>query len=322
MDIRVTAALLLLLAPAWTNCSKDNPTSSPTAPTTPATTIQLRVTRVVINGSGSLTSIGETRQLTATATFSDGTTKDVTSDGRWQSGDTRVVTVSASGLVTVVGFGSTGVSLSYQLGSSTVGTSLTVTATPAGTFVMRGRVREPGAGGISGFRVIDTLSGRSLTTDSAGEFSFAELPSLRAHFKTEKDGFEPTEFDSSLTYTDLPVQHVVRLTVGETVKPPRLAPNDLIYNVGSNRCIDCRMIRVVVPRAGTVHVRVTWTSATKLNFYMGEMLVTGNVVMPGNAGELTADVPIATAGEVLMYVGMTLAINSSDHVVFTFETSM
>ena len=259
-----TVIVLLVLAQGLVGCGSRGPVS-PTAPTpTPTPPAPPTVTRVAINGNVPLTKIGETAQLTATATLSDNTTKDVTSNGTWQRGDARVVTVSAGGLVTVVGFGATWTSFTYQ----SRGAGITVTVTPSGTFVVAGRVREPGASGVPNVRVVDTMSGRSVTTDTDGNFSLAELPRLQAHFKVEKEGFEPAEADATQTNVDLPLQHVVRLTAGTTVTPSALAPNDLSYTVDGSNCSPCRLIRVVVPRAGTLDVRVTWTvTASRLSLF-------------------------------------------------------
>jgi hypothetical protein len=106
-------------------------------------------------------------QLTATARFSDGTTTDVTTDAQWGSSNPSVITVTSSGVVTVVGFGVTGISARY----STQADGVEVRATPPGTFIVFGRVREPGAGGIPGVRVVERQSGHSTLTDDVGVFS-------------------------------------------------------------------------------------------------------------------------------------------------------
>jgi carboxypeptidase family protein len=310
---RLGVVLLILLAPIWTtSCGGEKSSPTPTAPTTLSTPLPT-VTGVSIGGKLTLTAVGETSQLTATATLSDNTTKDVTSIGRWQGGDIRVIGISPGGLLTVVGFGATWISFTYQ----SRGAAETVTATLPGTFVIRGRVREPGAGGLANVRVVDTITGRSATTDSDGEFSLAELLSLQAHLKAEKEGYEPAEVDATQTNVDLPLQRVVRLIAGETVRPAELAPNDLSYTVGSNRCSPCRLIRVVVPQAGTVHVRVTWTvMASKLSLFAEGQVVTGLT------GELTADVPINAPREVLMYLGAAPPSAVAGHTAFTVETSL
>ncbi len=311
------AIILLLLAPALAGCrSSDSSASTVSAPTplpAPAPPSLPTVTRVAITGNVQLTRIGETAQLTAIATLSDNSTKDVTSDAKWLAGDARVVVVSSGGLVTIVSFGATWISASYQ----SRGAGVTVTATLPGTFVIAGRVREPAAGSVANVRVVDTMSGRSATTDSDGYFSLAELPRLQAHLKVEKEGYEPAELDATQTNVDLPLQRVVRLTAGETVKPSALAPNDLSYNVGGSSCSPCRLIRVVVLQAGTVHVHATWAvTASKLSLF-----VEGRV-SAGGTGELTADVPIDGPREVLMYVGVAPPNAVSEHTLFILETSM
>ncbi len=69
---------------------------------------------------------GLSQQLTATARYSDGTTKDVTNSAAWSSSNTSVATVSSSGSVTTNAQGSTTISASYSGVSGR--TTLTVTA--------------------------------------------------------------------------------------------------------------------------------------------------------------------------------------------------
>jgi hypothetical protein len=309
---RLAVVLVILLAPTWTSCGGDKSTPTTTTPTSPSTPSPT-VTSLSISGNLTLTSVGETSQLTATASLSDNTTKDVTTSGRWQWGDSRVITISSGGLVTVVGFGATWISFVYQTRSATGD----VTATLPGTFAVKGRVREPGVGGLANVSVVDTKTGRSATTDSDGEFSLAGLLSLPAHLRVEKEAYEPAEVDATQAYVDLPIQRVVRLVAGETVRPSDLAPNDLSYTVGGNSCSPCRLIRVVVPQAGTVHVLVTWTAtAVKLRLF-----VEGQVVA-GLTDGLIADVPINAPREVLMYLGPAPTIALPGHTPFTFATSL
>src|SRR5882672_9989405 len=148
-----------------------NPTPPTTQAASPPATPAASVTRITITGNVALTKIGETSQLTATATLNDNTTKDVTADGRWTVGDARVIAVGVTGLITVVGFGSTSVSCGYQ----SRGNSLPVIATPPGTFVIAGRLRDPGRGAVPNVSVVDAMSGRSGMSDTSGQFSVAEL---------------------------------------------------------------------------------------------------------------------------------------------------
>jgi Bacterial Ig-like domain (group 2) len=67
-------------------------------------------------------SAGQTQQLTATAKYSDGSTKDVSSSATWSSSTASVATVSVSGLVTSVAAGQVTISaaLSGVSGSEAV----------------------------------------------------------------------------------------------------------------------------------------------------------------------------------------------------------
>jgi hypothetical protein len=68
------------------------------------------VTVVAVTVSGTAPAIGASAQFTATAMFSDGTTKTVTNESAWASSDLSVATVSSSGLVTATGPGETAIS--------------------------------------------------------------------------------------------------------------------------------------------------------------------------------------------------------------------
>jgi len=313
---RFAVALLIIVAPACMSCGGDKVT--PTSPSPSTTVVSSTVKGVAINGNVALTSIGETAQLTATATLNDGTSRDVTKSGTWQSGGKgTIVTIDQNGILTAVGFGATWISFNYQTFAA-AGKSVTVT--PAGTFVIAGRVREPGAGGLANATVIETLSGRSFTADSSGEFSAAELLRRDAHFRFEQAGYEPAELDAVADlYADLAVQRVVRVVAGEVAAALPLAPNDLRYTVDGNSCVDCRMIRVVVPQAGLVHVRVTWASPTpRLTLFAGGQVFKATTT----TRELIADVPANAPDEMLMYLGAAPPDMVTSHTPFVFETSL
>ena len=114
-----------------------------------------------------LSAIGETAKLTATASLSDGTTLDVTAAAQWISSNASTLSVSPTGVLTVMRFGQSYVYATYQNKSST----LSVRATSPGTFVVWGRVGEPGTSGLAGVQVEEASSGVSTLSDANGEFS-------------------------------------------------------------------------------------------------------------------------------------------------------
>src|SRR6202022_4312174 len=104
------------------------------SPTPPPRHPSLTANNLTIDGNTALTDIGQTSQLTARATFSDGTVKDVTSATQWTSTHPSVITISAKGLVTVVQLGRSAIQASY-LGKYA---SVVVLATQSGTSVVTG----------------------------------------------------------------------------------------------------------------------------------------------------------------------------------------
>lgn len=108
--ILVSVATVAVLAVG--RCSGQSDSSStptgPSAPSAPAT-----VTQVRISGTTSLTARGQTSQLSATATFSDGSTRSVTQEAEWTTSNDTVATVSG-GLVTARDVGDADISVTYR----------------------------------------------------------------------------------------------------------------------------------------------------------------------------------------------------------------
>jgi hypothetical protein len=102
---------LLLLAAAFMACSDGYEPPAPT-PTTVSPLLgppkSLQVT-----GNLAFTFVGESRQLTASATFGGGAVRNVTSQAQWNSSNPAVATVTA-GLVRVVSFGDTQITATYR----------------------------------------------------------------------------------------------------------------------------------------------------------------------------------------------------------------
>jgi len=103
---------LLLLAAAWTlSCGGSSPTAPTQQSTTPSVVIPSAVT---VSGQLSFATAGGTSQLTAKATYADGSSRDVTSGCTWQSSNVAIVTVSQTGLLTARGAGTTWITATYD----------------------------------------------------------------------------------------------------------------------------------------------------------------------------------------------------------------
>jgi hypothetical protein len=301
--------LATMLALGSFACGSSPTTPSPTPSPGPSPAPVASVTRVSVSGSSALTAIGQTTQLRAIADYSDGTTRDVTTEALWTSEKPAIFAVS-SGVVTVVDFGLASILARLQLRTG----SIQVTATPLNTFIFMGRVREPGNSGIANVLVLDTESKRTALTSEFGEYAFANLREPR--FRAEKEGFESVEVRGAPipAYGDIAMQRFVRFAAGGSVST-QLAPNDVSYEIGQDRCFPCKRIRVTVPTAGTLHLTATQpaVAATGLNIW-----VNGTRFAPA-ASTVRADAPVS-AGEIFVYVGG--LSSTSGYVPFTFATSL
>ena len=102
-------------------------------------------TGVTIAPSSTNVQIGASTQMTATANFDDGTTKNVTGSSTWSSADSSHVSVNNTGQVTGVASSSSGVTITAVnngfTGTATVtvgATTQSITITPTGPFTAGG----------------------------------------------------------------------------------------------------------------------------------------------------------------------------------------
>src|SRR5207244_2204325 len=110
---------------------------------------------------------GDSRQFSATATISDGSTQNVTAAAVWRSNNTSVFNV-AGGLVTAVTAGEGSVSVTYQ----NRGASLVIVSLPTGTGILSGSVKES-TFPITGARIEvvgGPFAGRSAVSDFSGSY--------------------------------------------------------------------------------------------------------------------------------------------------------
>jgi Carboxypeptidase regulatory-like domain/Bacterial Ig-like domain (group 2) len=187
----------LLAAALWnTACGSDSPPSSPNAPTTPAAR---SISSLTIAGPAFDAPVlpDQTRQYTATAQYSDGTSQDLTASATWASSNESIATV-ASGAVKAVGSGDVTITarittvtpaaegtlkLSFAMAPAIVVTGIVREAPPnSGRPVADARVEVIGAGNVT----------RTATTDAAGGYT---VSGVRAPFsiRVTKDGYDPLE---------------------------------------------------------------------------------------------------------------------------------
>ena len=274
--------------------------------------------RLTLSGNNALTAIGDTTQLVGMASWSNGTTRDVTAEITWTSEDPSIVTISSSGLATAVAFGVARINAKYEPPNGGIW-RVNISVTPTGTVAVAGDVREPGQGALAGVRVLEPVSGKSTLTNQSGAYMLSGLAGTRLRFA--KDGYEPGELDIAPDHTAyMRMQRIVRMAAGETATVPKLTHMDVSYDIGPDRCGPCRLIRIVAAAAGTMRFELTWepNPGADLYLWVGGQRVDGE----RKDRQLTASAAIRS-GENVVYVGYyqwrTL---SGSSIAFTLATSI
>jgi hypothetical protein len=150
-----------VLALSWA-CGSNTPTA-PSAASPAKVVASLRIL-----GPASVAP-GATAQLSAIATYVDGSTGDVTAVVHWNSSNTQVLSISASGVATGIKGGEIRVQAAYpNRGSAT----LTIRVLPDGTYRLSGTLTESGLpiGDATVSVTTGQGTGLSTTSDSGGGY--------------------------------------------------------------------------------------------------------------------------------------------------------
>jgi hypothetical protein len=170
-----------------------------------------------IAGTSTFTAVGQGNQFTATASYSDGSTDNVTKGTIWDVADHSVAQFGLPGLLTSKQPGETTVSARFGQQSQ----SAHVLVLPAGTHILNGTVREPGFV-VSGATVaiLDGPSaGLSRMTASDGSYKFygvAGVVTIRAQKTGYVDQTQQVSVtqDQVLDFTLMPTQPPVGIPPG------------------------------------------------------------------------------------------------------------
>jgi hypothetical protein len=205
-------ALWIAVLAAGIGCNKNPAAPSPKAPNSPGTQAAFVSLRsIAVAGTLSLHQPGDAGQLTVTATFSDGTTKDVTAEAAWSCNGCPQGMVSVSaGLVTAAQYGSGEIRATYN----GMVQSIAVRVAPEGASLVTGPVTDGGPNfWLNDVRVEATSASGTYrtTTGTSGWFTLpgAGTVTLRA----SKDGFDDA-------VTQMTVDHDQQVTLGLQRRPP------------------------------------------------------------------------------------------------------
>jgi hypothetical protein len=205
--VRTCVPALLVASVLLARCGGGSTPSNPTpTPTLTAVT--------VANPSGPALT-GQTAQLTATASFSDGMTQSITSQATWTSSSDALATVSPSGMVTFVAPGEVDIRATYR---TLTGAAHITVATVVVRYAVSGVVTDKDNGrGLQGARVeiLDGPdAGRSAQTDANGAYRLADVVAGRIMVRVSNQSYDPVEQPITLSSdTRLDVALKIRLDI-------------------------------------------------------------------------------------------------------------
>jgi hypothetical protein len=214
---RVFPALAILIAlMALATCDDSFP-PRPSPPAPPSAPPQRTLTGVKIEGPASVAP-GAAASYRFIASFSDGTTEDLTSQSKWGSSNASVLAIQGPGAVRGANRGEAGLFATYDTGGRSPTSQVYVLVLEDGTFRVVGRVDESG-GRLPGAQVevvSGTGTGIKATTDSGGLYALYGLAG-EVRLDATLEGFEK----ASRTIT------VAQNTTADITMRPSIPPTDL-----------------------------------------------------------------------------------------------
>ena len=256
------------------------------------------ISSIAVTPNSATFALGTTQQFTATATYNDSSTADISSTADWSIANLAVATIDSSGMATSVASGST--SVSATLSGVSGSTPFTVTIAP-GT-----EVNVPTWHGDS-FRSGLNSSELSLTTTNVSSQTFGKLftylvngfayaqPVLESNVtingSTHNVVYVATEsndvyaFDADYYGTGAPLWHVNVMQSGETAdRPGSSSTLQPTIGITSTPVIDMN--------TGTLYVVSKQTSSSGNSFWrLNALDITTGAQMLGGPVKISASVP-------------------------------
>ncbi|MCK6550395.1 Ig-like domain-containing protein [Myxococcota bacterium] len=158
-------SLVALSTVVLSACGSDTPIRRPPV-------VEVTLSSIAIAPATAMIVKGETASFTATGTYSDDTTKDLTLLVRWSVLDSRVASVSAEGVVTALGEGTTTVRATETDGTLMASATITVTPSPLVSIAVEPRTATIAWGGARQLSATATF-GDGTTLDVTGAVTWS-----------------------------------------------------------------------------------------------------------------------------------------------------
>ena len=184
------ACVAVILAGFLVAC--DNAPPSPSQTPNPGGNqppLNAAILRLEMTGPSSIAP-GATGQFTFLVTYSDGSTRDRSSEASWRTSNAAVIAMSPGGIAVARDRGEASITASFSGRSATKSGVLVL---PDGTFRLRGAVRDAGVG-VTG-ALVEVTEGAAtglVTTSNAGSYSLYGVAG-DLEITVTRDGYQPIE---------------------------------------------------------------------------------------------------------------------------------
>ncbi len=196
VPIRLATTVVVCMTLVLVSCDgRPGPGPSPPPPPAPPAPAGSTVVRMELLAPSEIAP-GESVQLTARATMSDGSVEDVSSRAVWSGGTAGILQISSTGLATGVGRGEAEVVV--RIGPPNVPhANKRIFIVPKGTFVLGGNISEQGVG-IPNVTVLVT-SGTGQGLSARGGFFRLYGVAGAVQLELRKDGFHTASYQVNVS---------------------------------------------------------------------------------------------------------------------------
>jgi hypothetical protein len=291
--IRGAAPLTTLVLATLTLSACASPAATAPSPTSAVGTL----TGVVIAGVSAAPTVGQTMQLTASVTLSNGAQKALAATQlTWKSADARVATVSDTGLLTVTGLGATDVTGTYQ--------STSASAHVAVSFTISGVVHESApTTDVTLAGALVTVSGgpydqQTTTTDAAGHFVFAGLQETGFSLVVTQAGYDRSRYDVTVPHdlaADIALSPILTIVTEDRsvmvscASGSAVIPTDWTFAVHHTGIVT--LVKAEVTGYGPIETNFTWTDTRPTGAHQFAFFGHAVTLPGGFRYELTLNMP-------------------------------
>jgi uncharacterized protein YjdB len=200
------------------------------------TTATVTLSSITVSPSTASVQVGASQQFTATGTYSDGSTGDVTSQATWSSADKTIATVDAKGNVTAVAAGSTNISATFQGMSASATLKVTAATVTLSSISVTPATASVQAGSALQFTATGTYSDGS-TGDITSQATWTSADTTIATIDAKGNASGVAEGSTTITasYQGGSGSATLKVTAAKTLSSIVVSPSNPTVQAGATQ---------------------------------------------------------------------------------------